>query len=111
MPRSVLAGLHVAPGCSASATSALADFFVGCFGFMKGFVVSGAVLKRENFSTANRVDERIKAPELRRLSFARALRRFCRTREQFISGKEDALGALISGKEDAANNKDRRPSR
>ena len=60
---------------SASATSALADFFVGCFGFMKGFVVSGAALKREKFSTANRVDERIKAPELRRISFGHYLRR------------------------------------
>ena len=36
-------------------------------------MVSGAALKTEKFSTANRVDERIKAPELRRISFAQVL--------------------------------------
>ena len=53
---------------------------------MKSFVVWGAALKRENFSTTNWVCERIKAPELRRISFARALP----LRIECISAKEDA---------------------
>ena len=37
---------------------------------MKSFVVWGAALKRERFSTTNWVDERYKLPELRRIAFA-----------------------------------------